>query len=357
MKVKNISLLLVYLLLAIGLVFISISSLAEAQSTFGDKFYFLKKQLIWLGLGTISLFVFSKVNLNLLKKTAFPFYCLSLFLLLVVLIPGLGNSALGARRWFNIAGIGIQPSELFKFCAVIYFAHLFSHPDKRQIQTLLSTLAPPLILIILQPNLSTTILIAAIVLTIYYLSGADIYHLLAICSLGLLFSLALIFISPYRRARLTTLLSPQNEATTTSYHSRQITLSLASGGLWGRGFANSSQKYQFLPKVTTDSILAVIAEETGFIGSLIILVLYLLLVLSLLKISQQSPVLEHQLMSAGIAAWIGYQSLINISAIASIIPLTGMPLPFISYGGSSLLTLMAAIGLTNNISRQSSTND
>lgn len=350
-KTKSPLLFLVFSLIFIGIIFISISSLSEANSTIGDKFFFIKKQGFWLGLGLICLFITSKINIETIKKFSFVFYAASILGLILVLIPGLGNEALGAKRWLNLGFTSIQPSEILKLSSVIYFAYLFSKEEKRHIKNLIFYLGIPFILIIIEPNLSTAILISAIVCSIYYLSGGDVMPLFGIVSLILVLSIPLIFLSPYRSARLKTFLEPQQNQETSSYHSNQIILTLSSGGLFGKGFANSDQKYKFLPKISTDSILAVIGEEIGFVGIFAVLLIYLSLINYLLKFSKTIDNQFQSLLVSGVACWIAYQSLINISAIAALIPLTGVPLPFISYGGSSLLTLFIAIGLVRNVEK------
>ncbi len=351
---KNISpvLIVTYLLLAIGLIFISISSLSDAQNSFGDKFFYLKKQSLWFAAGTISLFVFSKINLTYIKKLIYPAFFASIFFLILVLIPGISTETLGARRWLIFGPINFQPSEVFKIISIFFFARLFSQESKRTIKNLVIYLGIPILLIILEPNMSTTVLITAIIASIYYLSGSDIKQLFVLTLIGFLVSIILIIGSPYRQARLQTLIDPSSDISGKSYHSNQIIISIASGGLFGKGIGNSSQKYQFLPELTTDSILAIIGEETGFLGISFIIFLYVLLIISIFKISKASPDPENQLISAGVGCWIAFQSLINISAIASIIPLTGIPLPFISYGGSSLLMLLSSIGIILNINNQ-----
>ncbi|MDD4785022.1 MAG: putative peptidoglycan glycosyltransferase FtsW [Candidatus Shapirobacteria bacterium] len=350
-KTKSPLLFLVFSLIFVGLIFISISSLGEANSTIGDKFFFIKKQLFWLILGTISFYVTSKIKIDTIKKYSFVLYLVSILALVLVLIPGLGNEALGARRWLNLGFTSIQPSEILKLTSVIYFSYLFSKEEKRHIKNLIFYLGIPFILIIVEPNLSTAILVSAIVGSIYYLSGGDVLPLFGIVSVILLLSIPLIFLSPYRSARFKTFLEPQQNQEGSSYHSNQILLTLSSGGLFGKGFANSDQKYKFLPKISTDSILAVIGEEVGFIGLFAVLLIYLSLINYLLKFSQTIENPFQSLLVSGTACWIAYQSLINISAIAALIPLTGVPLPFISYGGSSLLTLFIAIGLVRNVEK------
>lgn len=332
----------------IGLLFISSSSLFEAEKTLGDPYFFLKKQIIWLILGFICLFITSKIKLETLVNNSFRIYIVSIILLVLVLIPGIGLKILGARRQIDLGFFNFQPSELFKLASVIFFSYLFSLTEKRNLKNLAIYLGLPLILIILEPNLSTTVMIAAIVISIYYLSGAEILSLFSAGTIVTLLSALLIFISPYRLNRVKTLLNQQTDQNL-SYHSEQMILSLASGGLSGKGFANSDHKYKFLPKISTDSILAIVGEETGFIGLTLITYLFLLLISRLIRISQVASDLYEKLLLGGIACWIAYQGLINFAAIVALIPLTGIPFPFIAYGGSSIITLFCALGLAINI--------
>lgn len=349
---------LIFSLIFIGIFFISISSLSEANSTIGDKFFFFKKQLFWLGAGTVALVFFSKMKIETVKKFSVHLYFFSLFLLLLVLFPGLSNETLGARRWLNLGLFSIQPSEILKFTSVIYFSYLFSQDKNRNIKSLILYLGIPFLLIILEPNLSTAFLISTIIISIYFLSGGKIHSLSTLGLIVIIVSFILILISPYRLSRFKTFINIQNNEnqSASSYHSNQIILAIGSGGIFGKGFANSDQKYKFLPKISTDSILAVIGEETGFIGISAIIFIYIFLISYLFKISKIiAPVNSFQsLLVSGIACWISYQTLINIAAIVALIPLTGVPLPFISYGGSSLLTLFSAIGLVRNIEKHNS---
>ncbi len=350
-KLKSPLLIFLISLIVIGFVFISIASLTEGNSTIGDKYYFIKKQSIWLVLGFISFFISSKIKIDFIKKISFLLYSASIVGLILVLIPGFGNEALGAKRWLNLGFTSIQPSEILKLTSIIYFSYLFSKEDKKNIKTLVIYLAIPFILIIIEPNLSMALLISVIVCSIYYLSGGNIIPLFFISLFVLIISIPLIFLSPYRSARFKTFISPEQNQEGSSYHSNQIVLALASGGMFGKGFANSDQKYKFLPKISTDSILAVIGEEMGFVGLFVILLIYISLINYLFKLSKNLIDPFQSLLTSATACWIAYQSLINIAAIVAAIPLTGVPLPFISYGGSSLLTLLTAMGLIRNIEK------
>lgn len=350
-KNKSPLLSLTAILITIGLAFISISSLAEANSAFNDKFFFIKKQTMWLCLGLIIFYITSNIKLETIKKVSSVLYIGSLLCLLLVFIPQLGSQSLGARRWINLGILSIQPTEILKFTSIIYFSFLFSRSRQKNIKTLIIHLSLPFALIMAQPNLSTTILVSAIVISIYYLAGGKILPLLALCLILSLISILLVFISPYRSQRLKTLLSPQQNQNE-SYHYHQIIYALASGGWTGKGFGSSDQKYRFIPKISTDSILAVIGEETGFFGLLLIFYLYVSLINYIFRLSSSLQNQFHSLVCAGIGCWVAYQSLINVGAIVAIIPLTGVPLPFISYGGSSLVSLLAAIGIVHNIEKQ-----
>ncbi|MBU1130139.1 putative lipid II flippase FtsW [Patescibacteria group bacterium] len=328
-----------YVLIIIGFIFISLSS----------EFFLLKKQSLSTIIGTFAFIIASKINLQLLKKYSLYLFILSGFTLFLVLIPGFSQTTLGAKRWLQLGFFSFQPTETFKIISIIYFSTLFSKEKTRTIQSLLFSLLIPLVLILAEPNMSTAVLILSICLSIYYLSGANTIQFFLLCLIGIIASIGIVFLSPYRNARLNTFLNPQNDPTGISYHSKQNILTLASGGLFGKGIGNSKQKYSFLPQLSTDSIFAIIGEELGFFGSTAILLLYFLLINSILAVSKNSKNQYHQLLCIGIACWIAYQSIINISATSAIIPLTGIPLPFVSYGGSSLICLLFSIGLVYNI--------
>jgi len=351
MKFRSPLLLYALILTLIGVFFIAVSSQTEANSILTDQFFFLRQQLIWLGVGLITFFIAAKIKLGWLQKFSFPLYLLTNLLLLLVLIPSLGTQALGAKRWLSLGQLSIQPSEIAKITMIIFFATIFTDEQKRNLKTLLFYLLPPFILIILEPNLSTAVLISAICLVIYYLSGASFQSIVAFSCLSLVIFSLLTFLAPYRFARLKTFLKPEDNSSTATYHRNQIIYALASGGIRGKGLANSDQKYKYLPKISTDSILAIIGEETGFIGLSLLFYIYLLLIGYLFRLAGQTTNPFSSLLIGGIGSWIAMQTLINAGAIANIIPLTGIPLPFISYGGSSLVTLFFSLGLVHNIEK------
>lgn len=337
-------------LIIIGITYISLSSLNEAKQTTGDEYFFIKRQLIWLAVGLFAYLFGNTISLQVVKRIDRYLFYLFVFLLVLVLFPKLGVSSLGASRWLNFGFIGIQPTEFFKIVTIIFFSHLFTKNGLCSITNLLVYLVPPIVLILLEPNLSTAILICAIIFSLYYLSNANIVALFSLVTVSLVISLSLIVISPYRQKRLQTLMNPDPK-NQQNYHINQIIYAISSGNWIGKGLGNSEQKYSYLPKIASDSIVAIIGEETGFLGITGIISLYLLLVISLLKTAQQITDHFGSLLISGVALWIAYQCLINLAAITALIPLTGVPLPFISYGGSSLISLLFALGLVNNVYR------
>ena len=339
----------IYTLIFISLVFLGSSTLAEAQASFGDHYFFLKKQLLWVGIGTIVLIFSSKIDTTKLKKMSLYFYVLSLFLLALVLFPGFSTTIFGAKRWLSLGFFAVQPTELFKLAAIVYFSSLISNTSKNNLKNILINLFPPLLLIILQPNMSALVLIVALIFSLFYIGNGDVGQLVTITSVFAIVGLVLIIASPYRHARLQTLLSPNTDTSSSGYHTNQIIVSLSSGGFFGKGLGNSNQKYQYLPQLATDSILAVIGEELGFFGLSLILFIYYYLITTIFKIAKKCTDPFDQLLCISVGLWISYQTIINCAAIAVLVPLTGIPLPFISYGGSSLLTLFAAVGLVVNL--------
>lgn len=354
-KTLNIStiVILTLILLGIGLIMVYNASSVEANRDFGNKFYFAKQQLMWTGIGITCMMVASFFPLNLIKKLAPVAFFACLILMLVVLVPGLGARVQGARRWINIAGFTLQPTELMKLCLVVYFASWLEKPKK--ITTFLFTVGIIAGLTMLEPDLGTAIILTSMSFLIYYISGAPLLQLAGTMAGAGLLGTLLIISSSYRRARLSTFLNPTSDPLGNGYHINQVLLALGSGGLTGVGLGRGRQKYEYLPEATTDSIFAVIAEETGFIGGLVVIGLFLALVINVFQLAAKCQSRFNQLLAAGIGCWISSQVILNLSAMAALVPLTGIPLPFISYGGSSLVTTLTGIGLLINIARTETT--
>lgn len=343
-------LVLILLLTAVGLVAVADASAPLALSTFGDKFYFVKQQAIWGVFGLILLFIFSNIHYSFWEKIATPLFFLSLALLVAVLIPGIGVKFLGARRWIILGSISIQPSEIIKLTLVIYLAKV-----ARRIKSPLSYFLPLALvagLIMLQPDLGTTLVIVFSSLSQIFISGVSLFYFLAASLTGVAASFLLIIFSSYRRERLLTFLKVTQDPLGRDYHIRQILLALGSGGIFGVGLGQSHQKFLFLPEAPTDSIFAIVAEELGFVGASILISLFALFVYRALLTVKNAPDKFAQVLACGITAWIGGQALLNIGSMAALVPLTGIPLPFFSYGGSSLTMILLACGILLNISKE-----
>jgi len=341
---------LTLILVIIGLIAVTDASFYSALRSFSDKFYFAKQQAGWALIGIILMIIFSYVDYKIWERLAIPFFAIAILLLIAVLIPGLGASAQGAKRWLVVGSfISIQPSEIVKLSLSVYFAKLAS--KEKNAKAFFIPLALVCGLIMLQPDLGTTMVLAGIGLVQIFISGIGLLSmLLAFLSAGAA-GIVLILISDYRKDRLLTFLQSARDPLGKSYHIRQILIALGSGGLFGVGIGQSKQKYLFLPEAATDSIFAVIAEEVGFLGSSLLIMLFMLYIYFSLNIVKKAPDMFSKMLSSGIVVWIGGQAFVNIASMLSIVPLTGIPLPFISYGGSSLVTVLVATGILLNISR------
>lgn len=339
----------VFILLVLGLIAVADASAPQALNTFSDKFYFVKQQAIWAVVGIILMFIMSRIKYSFWGKMAIPIFAISVLALLIVLIPGIGVKVYGARRWINLGPQPFQPSEVAKLALAIYLAKVAE--KNKKVLSFFLPLVLVAVLIILEPDLGTTLIIVGIGMSEIFLSGINIFHFALASVGGILASLGLIMTSSYRRDRLFTFLKQSQDPLGKDYHIRQILLGLGSGGLLGVGLGQSRQKYLFLPEAATDSIFAVIAEEIGFIGALIIIGLFAFFIFQGLKIAKNAPDKFSQLLASGIMCWIGIQVILNIGSIVAVVPLTGIPLPFFSYGGSSLVMLLAATGILLNISR------
>jgi len=339
---------LVLVLTFLGLVVVAGASAPQALFNFNDKFYFLKQQAVWAGIGILLFFVTSKIKYTFWEKLATPLFFTVLALLVIVLIPGLSYKALGARRWIDLGFFSFQPSEVIKLALAIYFAKL-----AKGLKTPISYFLPLGVvvgLIMLQPDLGTTLIVSVIALSQIFVSGINIFHFLGALIVGALGTAGLILISPYRKDRVLTFFEATADPLGKGYHIRQILLALGSGGIFGVGVGASRQKYLFLPEAATDSIFAIIAEELGFIGSVVLIFLFAFFLYKGFRIARGAPDRFSQALAFGITVWVGGQASLNIASMVALTPLTGIPLPFFSYGGSSLVMVLTACGILLNIS-------
>ncbi len=339
-----------FILTTLGLFILYESSSYTAQLDLKDKYYFIKNQSVWIFLGILVAGFMTRLKENFLYNISLPTLLVTLGLLVLVFFPGIGLELNGSHRWINL-GISIfQPSELLKVSLSLYLASWLSVKEKGRLLAFLILLAVASGLVLLQPDLKTSIIIAATSFIVYFISGASMKEVGPILVIGLLGILLVAGASPYRMKRLTAFQNfDVNNLNTTSYHTKQIVIALGSGGFSGVGIGNSVQKYAYLPEHTTDSIFAIYAEEAGYIGSIILIGIYVALSAIGILIAMNAKTQFGKLLATGITVFITIQTLINLASQAILIPLTGVPLPFISYGGSSMLINFAAIGLLLNI--------
>ena len=350
-KTDLILMVLTVLLTLFGLVMIYEASNVSAYGSFNDKFHFVKDQSVWAFIGIVNLIILSRVHYKHYFSLAVPFLTFTLITLVFVLIPGIGLKALGARRWIEIGNFSFQPSELAKLSLILYLSAWLESKEKGRFLQFMALFALIVGLVVLQPDLGTAIILSSIFLVVYFISNAPFWHFLILVPASLISVIILALISPYRYQRLLTFLNPSLDPMGSSYHIRQILISLGSGGFFGLGLGASRQKYQYLPEATTDSIFAIIGEEFGFLGTIIFIFIYIYLIYRIFKIVKNAPDKFSFLLSAGIMSLIGFQVIINLGAMVALFPLTGIPLPFISYGGTNLIMTMSAIGILLNIAR------
>ncbi|MEK7629478.1 MAG: putative lipid II flippase FtsW [Patescibacteria group bacterium] len=344
-------------LVLLGIAVMTNASIPLAQSNHGESFYYFKHQITYgLGLGLLAFFIFYRINIALLKKFALPVLIFAIVLLSLVFVPKIGFEALGAKRWINIFGFSFQPSEFAKLALVIYLAHwLESKKDKIKKPTMIF---PFLLwtgiiggLIILEPDFGTFIIICATAFAMYFMAGSDLKTMGLVFLTGIVLLISLVAVEPYRRERFTSFLNPDRDAAGSGYQLKQALIAIGSGEFTGLGLGKGIQKYNYLPETIGDSVFAVVSEELGFIGSTLVLFIYLIWVLSGLKIASLSKDLFSRYLVIGIVAWIGLQAFINALGILGMIPFTGIPLPFISYGGTALMIELASIGMVANIAK------
>ncbi len=347
--------LVTFLLVVYGLVMAYSASSAEAYFQHASSFYFVKRQLLWVLFGVAAMWVLSRVDYAWWRRAAVPLGGLVLVGLLAVLVPGVGSVVNGARRWIIIGGQGIQPSELAKLAAVVLVAALIVRRP-RELETpagflrlVAITVVPAAGLIMLEPDLGTTLVLVVAVAAVLIAAGARLRYLFGLAAAGCLAVLALIAIEPYRWERLVTFFDPWKDPQGSGFQATQSLISIASGRIFGVGLGNSVQKFGFLPEQGTDMITGIIGEELGLIGLVVLLALYVTLAWACFRIALNCKELFGKLLATGITAIIVGQACINVGAALGLLPLTGVPLPLVSLGGTSLVVVLAGLGILLNI--------
>lgn len=347
---------IVFGLIVFGLIMIYSSSVIISYERVGHGNYYLVQQAISLAIGIAAWIFFQQLDYHLFKKISLYLLIVSLILLIVVFIPGL-NGGEEVKRWIFLGSFNFQPSELVKLFFIVYLADWLAERNK-EIRSFKKGLLPFLFilsvftfLIVLEPDLGTASILALIGLVMFYLAGANIAHLLITISGGIFLLYLAIISAPYRLSRLMTFINPEANPMSSGYQLRNALIAIGSGGLWGVGFGNSSQKYLYLPEAHTDSIFAIIAEELGLVRTSFIILAFLLIGWRGFKIAQEAPDSFGRILAGGITVWLILQAFVNIAAMLGLIPLTGITLPFISFGGTSLVVSLAAVGILMNISK------
>lgn len=353
--IDKIMLLIVLIMMLIGTVMIYSASNVIAYEKFGSSTHFLKQQFIRLLLGFIILVVAAKVDYHKYRSKTMLMVLIAFVLLVMVL--GLSNIK-GTARWLGIGGFGIQPSEIAKLAIIFYIASYLESKGER-ISDFQNGVLPPLIItalfcfmIVLQPNFSTASVLMLLALIMLFVGGMRTKHLLGLAASVVPLAILVVVTSPYRMARLMTFLNPTADVQGGGYQIKQSLISFANGGLSGVGIGQGKQKLLFLPEPFTDFIYAIIGEEMGFVGAVLVLGLFLVFLFRAIKIARTSPDLYGFYLAVGIIVSIVFYALINAGVATGVFPTTGLPMPFISYGGSSLLFTCFAVGVLLNISSQ-----
>jgi cell division protein FtsW len=340
-----------------GLVILASASSNLGETQFHDSYYFLKHQILYgLSLGIVGFLLMSRVHYLKLKKIAFPLLILSILLLIMVFTP-FGLHVRNTSRWIRLGPFSFQPAEVLKITYILYLAAWLSNATMRRARSFGSGFVPFLlvsgiigILLVLQPATSTVFILLAAGLIVYFFSGAPWKYIIGYIGLGVLGLALVITITPYRRTRITSYLTHNADTEGSGYHVNQAQIAIGSGGVTGVGYGKSTTKISFLPTPADDSIFAVAAEELGFVGSSIIIILFATLTIRMFWLAARVKERFGQLLLIGFGTIIALQSIVNIASISGLAPLTGVPLPFISYGGTALAIFMTMIGITSNIS-------
>lgn len=358
MKKSNLLLLISVIIISLfGLLMIYSSSYVWAEYKFNDPLKFLKSQSIFLIIGLILMFIVSNIDYHRYKKYSNIIFIFCLTLLILVLIPGIGTVRNGSRSWFGIGGFGIQPSEFTKLGLIIFVSKYLERNDrivkdiKKGVLPILSALLLVFALIMLQPDFGTGVVIVISIVALLFISGVKLNFFVKIGILGLIGVVSLIIIAPYRMQRILSFLNPWSDPLGSGFQIIQSMYAIGPGGLLGLGLFNSIQKHFYLPEPQTDFIFSIISEEFGFMGILIVASLFIMIIYQGIKISLNSEDLFGKYLSFGIIFSLSFQTLLNLMVVVGLIPVTGVTLPFLSYGGSSLMITLVSMGILLNISK------
>jgi cell division protein FtsW len=346
-------------LVVVGLIMVLSASSVSAFAQHGDAFRYLQRQAVYAVVGVGALWLTSRMRYEVWRRLSVPFLLLTVTMLALVLSPSAGVEAYGASRWFELGPVTVQPSEMAKLALVVFAAAVLTRKWGKldEIGHLLVPLLPVGLLVcgmvMIQPDLGTTVIISGTVLLMLFVAGVRLRYLWVSAIVGSAVGLGLIMSADYRRVRFLSFLHPWEDSTNSGYQLIQSLIALGSGGLTGVGLGASRQKWQYVPNAHTDFIFAILGEELGLIGEIVVLLAFGAVIYAGIRIAARAKDVFGRLLAAGIVSWLGLQTLVNLGAVTGLLPITGVPLPFVSYGGSSLVVSLAAVGVLVNVANAS----
>ena len=346
-------------LVVVGLVMILSASSVQSFATTGSSFMYFQRQLVWAAIGIIAFAVCARLDYRVLRRFSYVFLPLCILLLVAVMIPGIGITVGGSARWIGLGPLAFQPSEAVKLAMILFVAEVYTRKKEHVFEEFSHTALPFLpalgivvMLIMAQPDLGTTMLVSFISLGMLFVAGAPLRYILPIGGAGAVLAIGAALAAPYRRARVLAFLDPWADPLNTGYHTIQSLIAVGSGGWFGVGLGASRQKWMYVPNAHTDFIFAILGEEMGLAGTVTIVGLFAFIGYLGVKTAQRAPDRFGMLVASGITIWITVQALVNMGAVTGSLPVTGVPLPLVSFGGTSLVISLAGMGILVNIARQ-----
>jgi len=345
-------------LTVVGAVMVLSASSVESLADHGSAWYVFRRQLIWIVLGVTAFIAVARLDYHWWRKVTVPMLAISIGLLLVVLIPGIGVEVSGSRRWLELGFTRFQPSEFAKLAVLVFVADVVARRHRDLGDPRAALLPVGLVsgviglLVLVEPDLDSVIVLALIVLAVLIVGGVPRAHIVKLVGSAVAVGAALAWVAPYRRARVLSFLDPWSDAANTGYQTAQSLIAIGSGGVFGVGLGAGRSKWLFLPNAHTDFIFAVIAEELGLVGALSVVALFIGMAVIGVMIAARAPDRFGLLLAAGITVWIVGQAAINIGMVVGMLPVSGLPLPFVSLGGSATVVTMVAVGILANVARQ-----
>jgi cell division protein FtsW len=342
----------------VGGVMVLSASSVSSLTDYGSAWYFFERQVAWIAVAAVAFMIAARIDYHAWRKAVRPLLVVSLVLLLAVLVPGIGVEVAGSRRWLGTGVLRFQPTEIAKLALLIYAADLLTrrakdlHDWRKVLRPILIVLAVICALVLREPDLDSTIVLGLIAFTALVVGGVRMRHLTLIGGTAVVAGTVLALVEPYRRARVFAFLNPSSDASNAGYQISQSLIAIGSGGWTGVGLGAGRAKWLFLPNAHTDFIFAIIGEELGLVGCLLVVGLFVAFAVLGTRTALRAPDRFGMLLAAGVTAWVVGQAAINIGAVIGLLPVSGIPLPFISFGGSALVFTMVAAGILGNVARQ-----